>query len=110
MLPRRSQAAGEQILERPLLPAAWLNAMDVGMPTVLREGGYRFFFYSDEGHPREPPHVHVVSAEKTAKFWLNPVELATSRRMHAVELGALHAIVRRNNTRFLEQWYAHFDP
>ncbi len=38
------------------------------MPTVLRIGAYRFFFYSEEG--QEPPHVHIVAAEKRAKFWL----------------------------------------
>jgi hypothetical protein len=44
------------------------------MPTVLRIKGYRFFFFSLEGH--EPPHVHIESAERVAKFWLRPVALA----------------------------------
>ncbi len=36
------------------------------MPTVLRDGPYRMFFYSaDRG---EPPHVHVVREAKEAKF------------------------------------------
>jgi hypothetical protein len=43
------------------------------MPTVLRSGPYRFFFYSDEGH--EPPHIHVEREDKRAKFWLSPVRL-----------------------------------
>jgi hypothetical protein len=34
------------------------------MPTVLRIGPYRFFFYSNEGH--EPPHIHVESADGEA--------------------------------------------
>jgi len=42
------------------------------MPTVLRIGQYRFFFYADEGF--EPPHVHVESGEKRAKYWLTPIE------------------------------------
>jgi hypothetical protein len=36
------------------------------MPTVLRSGGFRFFFYSQES--REPPHIHVESGDATAKF------------------------------------------
>ena len=48
------------------------------MPTVLRDAGYRFFFYSDEGDPLEPPHVHVTAGEGVAKFWLDPVALAGS--------------------------------
>jgi hypothetical protein len=43
------------------------------MPTVLREGPYRFFFYSHE--PNEPPHVHVDRDDDSAKFWLEPVAL-----------------------------------
>jgi hypothetical protein len=40
----------------------------VDVPTVLRLGPYRFFFYSSDG--AEPPHVHVEHDEKTCKFWL----------------------------------------
>ena len=42
------------------------------MPVVFRHDGYRFFFYSDEGNPREPIHIHVRSADKEARFWLFP--------------------------------------
>lgn len=31
------------------------------MPTVFRYEGIRFFFYSDEGTPREPTHIHARS-------------------------------------------------
>lgn len=41
------------------------------MPTVLKIGGYRFFFYSNEGN--EPPHIHVEKSDSLAKFWLDPV-------------------------------------
>ena len=43
------------------------------MPTVLRSGPYRVYFYSHE--PNEPAHVHVDRDEQSAKFWLNPVRL-----------------------------------
>jgi len=46
------------------------------MPTVLRHGGHRFVFFSNEGN--EPPHVHVETAENHAKFWLDPVALVKS--------------------------------
>lgn len=29
------------------------------MPVILRIKDYRFFFYSNEGNPREPAHIHV---------------------------------------------------
>ena len=44
------------------------------MPTVLRSGPYRVYFYSHE--PDEPPHVHVDRDDQSAKFWLAPVALA----------------------------------
>ena len=79
------------------------------MPTVLREGQYRFFFYSDEGDPREPPHIHVTSDKKVAKFWLEPVELEYSKRLRAHEISQLHNLVARHQARFLEAWHAHFE-
>ncbi len=79
------------------------------MPTILKEGSYRFFFYSDEGDPREPPHVHVTSSEKLAKFWLQPVALASSKRLRAYEIRRVTQLVERHQARFLEAWHAHFD-
>jgi hypothetical protein len=38
-------------------------------PTVFRDGGFRFFFFSRE-EPRM--HVHIVSSEGEAKFWIEP--------------------------------------
>jgi len=66
------------------------------MPTVPRVDGYRFFFYCDEGNPREPPHIHAAAGEKTAKFRLEPVELANSKRMPAPEITILHRLVTRD--------------
>lgn len=52
------------------------------MPTVLKEGAYRFFFYaSDRG---EPAHVHVERERNVAKFWLDPLRLAKSGDFHAI--------------------------
>jgi hypothetical protein len=39
-------------------------------PTIYREGPYRFFFNSREESRR---HVHISSAQGTAKFWLEPI-------------------------------------
>lgn len=40
------------------------------MPLVFRHKGFRFLFYSNEGDPREPPHIHAVKDGIDAKFWL----------------------------------------
>jgi uncharacterized protein DUF4160 len=47
------------------------------MPTVLRVGPYRFFFYASDR--AEPVHVHVEGGDGSAKFWLAPVRLHATR-------------------------------
>ena len=76
------------------------------MPTVLREGAYRFFFYaSDRG---EPPHIHVKAAEDQAKFWLNPTQLASNYGFSSRELNELERLVEQNEAVFMEAWNEHF--
>ena len=56
------------------------------MPVVFRHNGYRFFFYSNEGIPREPLHIHVRKGGAVAKFWLAPFpKVAESHGMSAHE-------------------------
>lgn len=60
------------------------------MPVVFRAQGYAFFFYSNEGRPREPVHVHVRKGAAVAKFWLYPeVCLAESYGLNSQEQGTL---------------------
>jgi len=76
------------------------------MPTVLRIKGYRFFFFSLEGN--EPPHIHVEQGNKVAKFWLNPINLASSSGFRSHELTMIRAVVIEQREKFLEKWYEHF--
>jgi hypothetical protein len=54
------------------------------MPTLLRIGPYRFYFWSHELN--EPPHVHVDRDDSSAKFWLEPISLARNHGFRAHEL------------------------
>ncbi len=76
------------------------------MPVALRVKGYRFFFFSLEGH--EPPHIHVDQAERFAKFWLSPVSLVKSHGFRSGELSEIQRIVEENRNTFLEKWNEHF--
>lgn len=76
------------------------------MPTVMRIGSYRFFFYSNEGS--EPPHIHIQKHNCLAKFWLNPVQLASSTRFTAVELRRLEKMVEEHQTAFEGAWNEYF--
>lgn len=65
------------------------------MPTALRIGPYRFYFYSyDCGEPR---HMHVDRENMSAKFWLNPdVSLAENYGYSRKELRDLERSIREN--------------
>jgi hypothetical protein len=75
------------------------------VPDVARVGPYRFFFYSNERG--EPPHIHVRQDRKVAKFWLEPVSLAASKRFAAHELNQLERIVTEHETELKEAWNEH---
>jgi hypothetical protein len=79
------------------------------MPVVFREDGYRFHFFSDEGDPREPAHIHVVKDNADAKFWLYPeVGIAYNHGFNAVELNRLSKIILSRRGRIEEAWREHF--
>jgi len=79
------------------------------MPVIFRYKGFRFFFYSNEGSPREPVHVHVRSGEGEAKFWLRPtVQLDSSNGFDARTLRELSEVVEQNPALIERVWNEHF--
>lgn len=72
------------------------------MPTIHRIGPYPFFFYSNE--KGEPPHIHVQRERFLAKFWLNPVALASSRHFPSHELRTIQNYVSEHRKMFKEAW------
>jgi hypothetical protein len=76
------------------------------MPTVLRIGPYRFFFYA--GDRNEPPHIHIERDENTAKFWLDPVRLQHSGGFGRTEISRVQGLVKENQERLLRSWDEYF--
>ena len=72
------------------------------MPTILRSGPYRFYFYSHE--PNEPPHIHVDRDLDSCKVWLTPVALASSLGFKARELREIERLVSMNRAILLKAW------
>jgi len=71
------------------------------MPKIFEDKGYKFFFFSNEGEPLEPAHVHVRKGSHIAKFWLEPgVKLANSWGFKAHELKAIGDIVKYHRKSF----------
>jgi Domain of unknown function (DUF4160) len=76
------------------------------MPTVLREGPYRFFFYS--GDRNEPMHVHVERDNCTAKFWLEPIRLQSSGGFSRSELNQIYNLLEEHQTLLVRSWNGFF--
>ena len=75
-------------------------------PTVFRERGYRFYFFSRE-EPRM--HVHVMSARGEAKYWLEPqLELAKNYQLSRTELREIERIIEAHLDELTTAWNAHF--
>jgi hypothetical protein len=76
------------------------------MPTVLRDGPYRLFFYATDRE--EPAHAHVERERKVAKFWLDPVRLANSGGFNRAEIADVHRLVARHQRELQEAWDDYF--
>ena len=77
------------------------------MPTLLREGPFRFFFYL--GDRNEPPHVHVQRDNQIAKFWLAPVTLERSGGMRRADIRRVERIIEEHQASFLREWDVRFN-
>jgi len=76
------------------------------MPTILRSGPYRVYFFSHE--PNERAHVHVDRDDRSAKFWIDPISLAWNLGFAAHELRRIEALIRDRREDLLEAWRGHF--
>jgi len=76
------------------------------MPTVLRIGPYRFFFYA--GDRDEPQHIHVERDDKIAKFWLDPIRLQRSGGFNRAEIRRIQKIIEENHLQLVEAWNDYF--
>jgi hypothetical protein len=71
--------------------------------------GFRFFFYSNEGDPREPMHVHVMKAGCEAKFWMRPAVVVAANGGFDVPTLRLLATVIEDRRALIERaWGEHF--
>jgi hypothetical protein len=77
------------------------------MPTVLRTGPYRCFFYA--GDREEPPHIHVERDGNVAKFWLDPVRLVSSGGFRRAEIGRVQKLVEELQAELLGSWDEFFN-
>jgi hypothetical protein len=76
------------------------------MPTVLRWGSYRAFFYSNEGD--EPAQIHVRAGNNEAKFWLHDLNVAVNAGFPAHEISDIVRHLKQNRDQLMSAWNEHF--
>ena len=75
-------------------------------PTVFRERGFRFFFFSRE---EERMHVHVHCGDGEAKYWLEPsIKIAKNYGLSDQQLSNIEEIVREHKDELISAWNNHF--
>ena len=76
------------------------------MPTVFREGEFRFYFFSREETRK---HIHVSSANGEAKIWIEP-ELSVSKviGLSNQDVNKILKIVEQRFEEINEYWNTHF--
>ena len=75
-------------------------------PTVFREDGFRFFFFSREEKRR---HVHVYGPDGEAKFWLEPqISLARNHGFSPIQLAKIRNIINAHRDELLRAWNHYF--
>lgn len=75
------------------------------MPTIIKENGYRYFFYVND-HP--PPHIHIEKAGNTAKVELSVLLFVNNRGFKPKELKHIRDTISQNKHILLEKWHEHF--
>ena len=76
------------------------------MPTVLKIGSFRFFFFSRE---EERMHIHITCPDGEAKFWLEPeIELAKNHKLSRVQLKKIEHIIEEHYDEFCSAWKRYF--
>lgn len=79
------------------------------MPVVFRHVGIRFYFFSNEGNPREPVHIHASRSDADAKLWLTPdVKVAESSGFSRREQADLVRFVQARQEEIMRAWHEHF--
>jgi hypothetical protein len=76
------------------------------MPTVLRSGAYRLFFFSGDG--TEQAHIHVERDDSVAKYWLAPVRIENSGGFGKSELRRIQRLFEEHEERLLKAWHDYF--
>lgn len=85
------------------------------MPQIFRIGSYTVYFWSNEGNPLEPIHVHVAEGRTSAngtKIWITSagktVLSNNNAKISAKILRGITRIIEANSAEIIEKWIEQF--
>ncbi len=80
------------------------------VPKIFEWNGYKFFFFSNEGFPLEPCHIHVRKGGNVAKYWVGPeIELVSSYGFSSKELTLVEKCIRERKEEIRSKWDEYFN-
>lgn len=83
---------------------------DTFVPKVFESNGYKFFFFANEGNPKEPLHIHVRKGERVAKFWIEPeISLDENYGFRSQELSWIQEEIEKNRELIRGKWNDFFN-
>ena len=85
------------------------------MPQILRIGPYSIYFWSNEGDPLEPVHVHIsegLATSAATKFWITStgkvIICNNNSQIPEKVLKRLARLVEANSTEIINEWMERF--
>ena len=86
------------------------------MPQILRIGPYSIYFWSNEGKPLEPVHVHISEGRATptaTKLWITStgkvIVCNNNSKIPEKVLKRLIRIVEANSSEIINEWRERFE-
>lgn len=86
------------------------------MPQVFKIGSYWVYFWSNEGKPLEPVHVHVAEGSpvpNATKIWITRTGKCylcnNDSHIPATALKNIMRIIEARSSEVLQKWAAYFD-
>ena len=86
------------------------------MPQILRIGPYSIYFWSNEGNPLEPIHVHISEGRATnaaTKLWITStgkvIVCNNNSRIPERILKRLIRVVEANSSEIINEWRECFE-
>ena len=80
------------------------------MPTIIRQNGWRIFFYSNEGN--EPMHVHAIKGSTEVKYWIsqkmNMISYANSFNLTPTLKREIEELLIEHLSLLIQAWHTYF--